>query len=283
MIVVAGFDGNTDSVFVMLVLLAVYLLQLRGRPFGAGFAFGIAISLKLTPVVVLPWLLFLAVRQGRGTLVRFVGAGALVFLVLWVPVLLLRFEEFRDAALGYRGVALREWGFSYFITSEGPTWAPVAEWFSTTGSNLAVLVAMLSPFVFVAWQRGRANLLALSGFPLATFLLITPAYGMQYLDLGTCGGVPDQPQAGDALQPGCQHLRPDGLLDLEPGAALALGRRLRGGVHGAGAAADGLTWTFLFAVVSGGPAAAGPGPRRRARRQRANRSVTSGLRLLTRE
>ena len=67
MIVVSGFHGNTDPVFVMLVLMAVYLLQLRGRPLGAGLAFGIAISLKLTPVVVLPWLLFLAVRQGRAT------------------------------------------------------------------------------------------------------------------------------------------------------------------------------------------------------------------------
>ncbi len=57
----------------------------------------------------------------------------------------------------------------------------MGEWLQSTGSLLAVGLAMLAPFVVLALQRREANLLALAGLPLATFLLLSPAYGMQYL------------------------------------------------------------------------------------------------------
>ncbi len=180
-IVISGFHGNTDSVCVMLALLALYLLHVRDQPLPAGLAIGLAVSLKLTPIVALPWLVYVAVRRGRAALLRFLGGGALVFVVFWGPVLALRFEEFRDSALDYRGVGLREWGFAYFVSAQGPSWASVGQWLQSTGSLLAVGLAMLAPFVVLALQRREANLLALAGLPLATFLLLSPAYGMQYL------------------------------------------------------------------------------------------------------
>ena len=55
--VISGFHGNTDPVFVMFALLSVYLLVVRGWALAAGVAFGIAVSIKLVPVVLAPLLL----------------------------------------------------------------------------------------------------------------------------------------------------------------------------------------------------------------------------------
>ena len=78
--VISGFHGNTDPVFVMFALLSVYLLVVRGWALAAGVAFGIAVSIKLVPVVLAPVLLVVLVRLGWRRLVAFAGGGAIVFL-----------------------------------------------------------------------------------------------------------------------------------------------------------------------------------------------------------
>ena len=70
--VISGFHGNTDPVFVMFALLSVYLLVVRRWALAAGVAFGIAVSIKLVPVVLAPLLLVVVlVRLGRRRLAAF--------------------------------------------------------------------------------------------------------------------------------------------------------------------------------------------------------------------
>src|SRR5262245_44057272 len=90
--VISGFHGNTDPLFVMFALLSVYLLVVRRWALAAGAAFGIAVSIKLVPIVLAPVLLVLLVRLGRRRLAAFAGGGAIVFLVLWLPVVLSRWN-----------------------------------------------------------------------------------------------------------------------------------------------------------------------------------------------
>ncbi len=52
-ILISGYHGNTDAAYAMLSLLAVYLLQDCRRPFFGGIALGLAINIKLIPVLLI--------------------------------------------------------------------------------------------------------------------------------------------------------------------------------------------------------------------------------------
>jgi uncharacterized membrane protein len=174
--VISGFHGNTDPVFVMFALLGVYLLVVRGQAFSAGVAAGIAVSIKLVPVVLAPALLVVLVRLGRRRLAAFVGGGAIVFLVLWVPVILSRWEALRSQVFGYTGSSRRQWGLPQFLT-----WAHapgVGAWLAGSGRFGIVLLSGLLAAA-VAWRKPGA--LAPAALALVLFLLLSPAFGMQYL------------------------------------------------------------------------------------------------------
>jgi hypothetical protein len=65
LLIVSGFHGNTDPVFVMLGLLSAYCIVVRRVPILAGVAFGLALSVKLVPIVLLPTLLVLVARSAK--------------------------------------------------------------------------------------------------------------------------------------------------------------------------------------------------------------------------
>jgi len=175
--VVSGFHGNTDPVFVMFALLSVYLLVVRGQALAAGVAFGIAVSIKLVPVVLGPVLLVVLVRLGWRRLAAFVTGGTIVFLLLWLPVLVSRWDGFRAQVLGYNGNGYRQWGLPQFLT-----WAHLpggAAWLAGPG-RFGILLASGLAAAAVAWRRPGAVVPAV-GLSLVLFLLLSPAFGMQYL------------------------------------------------------------------------------------------------------
>ena len=75
LLVISGFHGNTDPVFVMFTLLSAYFAA-RERAFAAGVAIALAISLKLVPVVVVPVLGVWLLRSGWRRLARVRGRGS---------------------------------------------------------------------------------------------------------------------------------------------------------------------------------------------------------------
>ncbi|MGB3440527.1 MAG: glycosyltransferase 87 family protein [Actinophytocola sp.] len=177
--VVSGFHGNTDPLFVMLAVLSVYLLVVPRWAAAAGVAFALSLSVKLTPVVLAPLLLVLALRLGWRRLLTFAGGGAVVFGLLWLPVVLRRWPEFSRDVLGYQGIWPREWGLSQLAkwvhASTG-----VTEWFAGPGRFVVLLIAGLLPAV-IAWRRPATFAPAAAGLAMAMFLLLSPAFGMQYL------------------------------------------------------------------------------------------------------
>lgn len=177
LIVISGFHGNTDPVFVMFSLLAAYLV-VRDRPFSAGVAIGLAMSVKLVPLVVVPVLCVWLVRSGWRRLRGFAGGGLVVFVMLWVPVLLANGSAFRQDVLGYIGIPGSPWGLSQFVT-----WAGMAEAWGDAlvgpGRFVVLLVSGLVPAALV-WRRPRSFVPAV-GLSLVLFLLLSPAFGMQYL------------------------------------------------------------------------------------------------------
>jgi len=176
---VSGFHGNTDPVFVMFALLAVYLLVVRGWALAAGIAFGLAVSVKLVPIVLVPVLVVVLVRLGWRRLAAFAGGGAVVFCLLWLPVILNRWHDFRKQVLGYGGSA-REWGLPQLLT-----WAHLpgaAAWLAGPGRFVILLASGLAAAA-VAWRRPGAVVPA-AGLAFVLFLVLSPAFGMQYLVWG---------------------------------------------------------------------------------------------------
>jgi 4-amino-4-deoxy-L-arabinose transferase-like glycosyltransferase len=175
--VVSGFHGNTDPVFVMFALLSVYLLVVRGWALAAGAAFGIAVSIKLVPVVLAPLLVVVLVRLGWRRVGAFVGGGAIVFLLLWLPVVVTRWQAFRAQVLEYRGSTFQRWGLPQFLS-----WADlqgVAASLAGPGRFGILLVSGLTAAA-VVWRRPDAVVPAV-GLSFVLFLVLSPAFGMQYL------------------------------------------------------------------------------------------------------
>jgi Dolichyl-phosphate-mannose-protein mannosyltransferase len=175
--IVSGFHGNTDPVFLMMALLSVYLLVLCDQALGAGLAFGIAVSIKLVPVVLAPVLLVVLLRLGRRRLTAFVAGGAIVFLLLWVPVLASRWHPFEEQVLRYDGSGPRQWGLVQFLI-----WMhlPGAGAFLEGPGRAAVLAVSGLAAATVVWRKPGAVVPAV-GLSLVLFLLLAPAFGMQYL------------------------------------------------------------------------------------------------------
>src|SRR5688572_2875685 len=166
--VVSSFHGNTDPVFVMFSLLSVYLLVVPRWALAAGLAFGIALSIKLVPVVLLPVLVVVLVRLGWRRLAAFAGGGAIVFLLLWLPVLVSRWDAFREQVLAYNGSVLRQWGLPQFLS-----WIDLpgaGSWLAGPGRFGILLVSGLAAAA-VAWRRPDAVVPA-AGLSLVLFLLL---------------------------------------------------------------------------------------------------------------
>lgn len=177
LIVISGFHGNTDAVFVMFALLSAHLVA-RERPLAAGVAIALAISVKLVPIVIVPVLVAHLLRSGHRNLVRFAVGGAAVFVPLWGPVLILSWSEFRENVLAYRGsLYLFRWGLPQFLS-----WGHAPDEWSTTfaaSGGVVLLVCAVLPAALV-WRRPNAFIPAV-GLSLSLLLVLTPAFGMQYL------------------------------------------------------------------------------------------------------
>jgi hypothetical protein len=173
--VVSGFHGNTDPVFVMLTLLSIDLLVDRRRPFAAGVSLALALSVKLVPVVIGPVVLFVLVRQGSRRLGMFAAGFAVPMTILWGPVVATRWSEFEQNVLSYQGIWLRQWGLVQFSEwLNGPT-----DFFVGPGRWLPLILSAGLPALLLWRYPDRPEVAA--GLGLVLFLLLSPAFGMQYL------------------------------------------------------------------------------------------------------
>lgn len=178
-LIVSGFHGNTDPVFVMFILLAVLALHRHRSGWWSGIAFGLALSIKIVPVVVLPVLLVLAWRLGSRVLRGFLLGGATVFALLWVPVLVFEPGPFVSHVLGYPGISLRQWGLSQLFAWSGMSWSTTIQ----LGNDFRFILVAASALVpaVLAYRRPWNEGIALAGLSMCLFLAISPAFSMQYL------------------------------------------------------------------------------------------------------
>jgi hypothetical protein len=187
LIIISGFHGNTDPVFVMFALLSVLLVEHTQRLWlaaAAGAAFAVALSIKLVPVVLVPLLGIALLQQGKRRTLAFCAGALALFGPLWGPVLRWRWPQFRANVLDYAGIWVREWGLVQFANWAGLPPA-IVELLVTPGRFVVVLLSALVPALIVV--RRRDTLAPAAGLALSIFMLLTPAFGMQYMSWALAG------------------------------------------------------------------------------------------------
>jgi Dolichyl-phosphate-mannose-protein mannosyltransferase len=181
LIIISGYHGNTDPIFLMFAFLAFFCLYRRNSAAMAalgGLCFGLSISVKLVPIVIGPLLAVMALRAGWRRLAAFAGGAAVVFLALWVPVLAQQWAPFKTNVLGYAGYGPPRWGIVEFLVQIGAS-DHVLSIAQGPGRFAAVALAALVPAA-LAGRRPELAPVAF-GLTLSTFLLLSTATATQYL------------------------------------------------------------------------------------------------------
>jgi len=186
-IMIDGYHGNTDTVMIMFVILAVYLIENRASPGLAGLAFGLACCVKIAPLMLVPVFLFcLSSFRKR---MMFSLAAAAVFIVCSLPYIVQDPMAVKDAVFSYQPV-YGIWGIPQLLAMfypVPPTYAnkpydPIG----IHGVFAAVLkyvniLAILLVSIWMNARKERPRLFVQCGIVIAVSLFLTSGFGMQYL------------------------------------------------------------------------------------------------------
>ncbi|MDQ1476939.1 MAG: hypothetical protein QOE62_2168 [Actinomycetota bacterium] len=186
LLIISGFHGNTDPVFVMFAILSFYLITRQQSGVLAGMSFAAAISIKLVPIVCLPVLLLIAARAGRRRLMSFAaGAGGLLALT-WGPVIARQWAGFDQHVLQYSGYTNPQWGLPEFARLLGVS--PHGMDLLTGPGRFALLALSAGIPLLVLWRRPDLDSEAF-GLALVLFLLVSTASATQYFAWAAAAAV----------------------------------------------------------------------------------------------
>ncbi|TMR99122.1 glycosyltransferase family 87 protein [Nonomuraea basaltis] len=174
-VMVAAIHGQVEPVSLMF-LVGAYLMARADRGLAAGILFGLALSAKSWPIILLPViLLMLSTWRQRVVAVLAGGAVPLLFFVtlpLGAGTPLSRLPEV-VAMLRWVRPIVGEWGWTAWLT--GGNWS-LEPAYSTLGQ---VLIYIVLAVVFWFWRR--ADPIDLTTAMLLGFMVVTPRLGAQYL------------------------------------------------------------------------------------------------------
>jgi MFS family permease len=174
---VSGYHGNTDPLFLMLVLLGSFLIIDKRMALLGGVALGLAIGIKLVPIVVLPTIIVYIGRHRRDLLVRTAAGFGVTFALTWGPAILTEWNGLHRNVLGYAGINDRPWGLVRFADGLGWSWA--SQFLIGPGRYIVLLLCALIPAT-LTWRRRRLAMESVA-MSLVAFLALSPAFGVQYL------------------------------------------------------------------------------------------------------
>ena len=178
-ILVSGFHANTDPILIFFVLVAIYLIVSRRPAWLAGAALGMAMSVKIVPVLLVPAAL-LALPGTRRRIDFLAGAGAVV-LAGSLPVLVAAPELVITSVLGY-GSQSGPWGFSLLALAS--LHSPHLAWFHDLYARYGKILCVGLVLVASWWPHPRSlpdALIMRAGFLMFLLLSLTPGFGVQYL------------------------------------------------------------------------------------------------------
>ena len=173
-ILVSGFHGNTDPIMICLLLVSIYLIATRRPIWLAGAAFGMAMNIKIVPIIFVPAIL-LSLSPLRKRAAFVLAAGA-VFAGGSMPYLAHDPSLIARCVFGYNpGAGL--WGFPMFalLISEDALARYVV-----VGKYLGPAAVLLSS-IWISVRAPRYPLFLRCGLVAFLFLFLASGFGMQYL------------------------------------------------------------------------------------------------------
>lgn len=177
-ILLSGFHGNTDPVMIFFVVLSVWLIDTRRPASLAGLTFGVAASVKLLPLFLVPMFL-LSMPDGRQRL-AFAAGASLIPLVSSLPLVLVDPAVVGASLFGYSpqsGI----WGLSVLaVASQGGNSLSVYESYARYG-RLVTLVVVAAASVWLYFRAEQRALGQRIGFIISLLLASAPGFGVQYL------------------------------------------------------------------------------------------------------
>lgn len=179
-ILISGFHGNTDPIMIFFVMAAVWLAGYRDRPAAGGAAYGLALCIKVAPVMLVP-VLFLSLSGIRKRVAFFLATGC-VTAFAWSPYLFQQPAAVIHQVFGYKS-SHGLWGFSWLFRELANAW-PASQWidngFSRFGSAL-VVAAIVALSVWMNGLTRKPSLYTQVGMVFLLFFTATSGFAVQYL------------------------------------------------------------------------------------------------------
>lgn len=178
-IMVSGFHGNTDPILMGFLLLSVWL-TMKDLDWAAGAAFGLAMSIKIVPVILIP-VMFFYWRTYRQRIRFFASAGA-VLLMAWSPFLFQDTGQILGQVFQYKSL-YGHWGISYLLLHLAQA-IPALAWLNTAFEQAGTYVTLALISVLSWWMNrteNRPRLFLQAGAVFFLFLSLSGGFGVQYL------------------------------------------------------------------------------------------------------
>ncbi len=161
---VFSINGVTDIVWVTFVAIAYFF---RKKPWISGLMFGLAVSFKQTPLVILPFFLFFLYNENdlkKDSIYKFLTAGILVFVVTNAPFII-------SNAYAW-AVNITEIAFQPIIgVGIGPSITSFAGYIYVPSAVFTIISVMLLFIFFVLYVENYSRLrFAFFTFPIVVFL-----------------------------------------------------------------------------------------------------------------
>lgn len=182
---ISGFHGNTDPVFIFLVLLAIYFTE--DQKVGlSGIAYGVSLCVKIVPIILFPaFLFYLRTLKQR---ITFIVSCMIVPVVVFLPYLFREYHAVVNNIFLYsslKGI----WGFGHICRSiiNDPTMSlETRRFFNNAGllhieyGQILFLIVIVAALKFFT-DKKVLNMTEGAFFVFSTFLTFTPGFGVQYL------------------------------------------------------------------------------------------------------
>ena len=172
-ILVSGFHGNIDPVMIAFLLAATFFAT-KDRVLLAGFAFGMALNIKIVPLLFAPsFLVYIAPLKRKSAFC----ASAIAAVVLLSLPYLLDAREVVASVLGYRGL-FTNWGLAHYANLAGLRPVHVL---AKPFQYLLFGVCAIMPWYL---RRRGLSLYAACACVVLAFYALTPSLALQYLAWG---------------------------------------------------------------------------------------------------
>ena len=179
-ILISGFHGNTDPIMIFFVMAAVWLAGYRDKPAAGGIAYGMALCIKVAPIILAP-VLFLSL-EGVRKRVAFFLATASVVAFAWSPYILQEPAAVIHQVFGYKS-SYGLWGFSWLFRELANAW-PASQWINTGFSRFGSAFVVGAILILSVWMNRltrKPSLYTQVGMVFLLFFTATSGFAVQYL------------------------------------------------------------------------------------------------------